>query len=63
MFLFIINLKRQSHKMVNTLKQFVDNLPTNCLTVFYHFVELLLKGLSKIFHEQLATFSSSNILQ
>ena len=63
MFLFIINLKRQSHKMVNTLKQFVDNLPTNCLTVFYHFVELLLKGLSKIFHEQLSTFLRSNILQ
>ena len=29
-------------KWSNTLKQFVDNLPTNCLSVFDHFV--LLKG-------------------
>ena len=32
-------------KWPNTLKQFVDNLPTNCLSVFGHFVELALKGL------------------
>ena len=30
----------------NTLKQFVGNLPTNCLSVFDHFVGLALKGLS-----------------
>ena len=29
-----------------TLKQFVGNLPTNCLSVFDHFVKLALKGLS-----------------
>ena len=29
----------------NTLKQFVCNLPTNCLSVFDHFVGLALKGL------------------
>ena len=29
----------------NTLKQFVGNLPTNCLSVFNHFVKLALKGL------------------
>ena len=29
----------------NTLKQFVGNLPTNCLSVFDHFVKLALKGL------------------
>ena len=29
----------------NTLKQFVNKLPTNCLTVFDHFVKLVLKGL------------------
>ena len=39
-----------SHKMVkqngnltkwsNTLKQFVGNLPTNCLSVFNHFVKI-----------------------
>ena len=37
--------KPQPHKMVNTLKQFVENLPTNSLSVFYHFVGLALKGL------------------
>ena len=29
----------------NTLKQFVGNLPTTCLSVFGHFVGLALKGL------------------
>ena len=29
----------------NTLKQFVGNLPTNCLSVFDHFLGLALKGL------------------
>ena len=33
-------------KWSNTLKQFVGNLPTNCLSVFDHFVGLSLKGLS-----------------
>ena len=33
-------------KWSNTLKQFVSNLPMNCLTVFDHFVKLALKGLS-----------------
>ena len=32
-------------KWSNTLKQFVGTLPTNCLTVFDHFVGLVLKGL------------------
>ena len=35
-------------KWSNTLKQFVGNLPTNCLSVFDHFVGLALKGLTKI---------------
>ena len=35
-------------KKKHTLKQFVANLPTNCLNVFAHFVELALKGLSLI---------------
>ena len=30
----------------NTLKRFVGNLPTNCLSVFRHFMGLALKGLS-----------------
>ena len=33
-------------KWPNTLKQFVGKLPTNCLSVFDHFVKLTLKGLS-----------------
>ena len=33
-------------KWPNTLKQFVGNLPTNCLSVFGHFVGLALIGLS-----------------
>ena len=32
-------------KWPNTLKQFVGNLPTNCLSVLGHFVALALKGL------------------
>ena len=33
-------------KWSNTLKQFVRNLATNCLSVFDHFAGLVLKGLS-----------------
>ena len=33
-------------KWSNTLKQFVGKLPTNCLSVFDHFVGLALKGLN-----------------
>ena len=32
-------------KWSNTLKQFVGILPTNCLSVFDHFVKLVLQGL------------------
>ena len=32
-------------KWLNTLKQFVGKLPTNCLSVFDHFLGLALKGL------------------
>ena len=38
-------------KWSNTLKQFVGNLPTNCLNVFDHFVGLALKGLYCVFYE------------
>ena len=34
-------------KWPNTLKQFVGNLPTNCLNVSGHLVGLALKGLNK----------------
>ena len=36
-------------KWPNTLKQFVGNLPTNCLSVFGHFLGLALKGLIPFF--------------
>ena len=32
-------------KWSKTLKQLIGNLPTNCLSVFYHFVGLALEGL------------------
>ena len=32
-------------KWLNTLKQFVGKLPTNCFSVFDYFVKLALKGL------------------
>ena len=35
-------------KWPNTLKQFLGNLPTNCLSVFGHLVKLALKGLNII---------------
>ena len=41
----INSLSANFTKMSNTLKQFIDNLPTNCLSVFDHFVGLALKGL------------------
>ena len=35
-------------KWSNTLKQFVGKLPTNCLSVFDHFMGLALKGLIRV---------------
>ena len=35
-------------KWSNTLKQFVGNLPTSCVSVFDHFVKLALKGLRNV---------------
>ena len=37
-------LSTNSKKWSNTLKQFVSNFSTNCLSVFDHFVKLALKG-------------------
>ena len=45
--------KRQPHKILNTLKQFIGKLPINSLSVFDHFVGLALKGLThftSVFH-------------
>ena len=40
------SLSANSTKCSNTLKYIVDKLPTNCLSVFDHFVKSALKGLS-----------------
>ena len=48
-------------KWSDTLKQFLDNFPTNCLSVFDYFVGLALKGLSKLPKE--ITFREKYILQ
>ena len=51
---FTVNLLSINHfstnptKWSNTLKQFVGKLPTNCLSVFDHFVKLALKVLTMI---------------
>ena len=42
---FFKPLSANPTKWPNTLKQFVGKLPTNCLSVFGHFVNLALKGL------------------
>ena len=39
------SLSANPTKWLNTLKQFVGNLPINCLNVFDHFVKLVLKEL------------------
>ena len=44
---YVNPLSANPTKWSNTLKQFVGKLPTNCLSVFDHFVELALKGLKK----------------
>ena len=44
--LLINPLSAKFIKWSNTLKQFVCKLPTNCLSVFDHFVGLAPKGLS-----------------
>ena len=38
-------LSANPKKWPNTLKKFVGKLPTNCLSVFGHFIYLALKGL------------------
>ena len=43
---FLNLLSTNPTKWSNTLKQFIGNLPTNCLSVFDHFMNLALKGLT-----------------
>ena len=47
-------------KWSNTLKQFVGNLPTNCLNVFDHFVGFALKVLRLFFVKPVAIFHLNN---
>ena len=42
---YVNHLSANPTNWSNTLKQFVDNLPTNCLSVFAHFVILALRAL------------------
>ena len=44
---YINPLSANLTKWSNRLKQYVCNLPTNCLSVFDHFLGLALKGLSE----------------
>ena len=48
-----IRLRVNRKKWSNTLKQFVGNLLTNCLSVLDHFVKLALKGLNNIENRKL----------
>ena len=41
-------LSSNPEKLSNTLKQIVGNLPTICLSVFDHFMNMVLKGLNRI---------------
>ena len=46
---YLVNpLSANRTKYSNTLKEFVGKLPTNCLSVFDHFVKLALKGLNSL---------------
>ena len=54
----IIPLSANPTKWSNTLRQLFGNLPTNCLSVFDHFVKLVLKGLRK---DSLLKFHKSDI--
>ena len=49
-------------KWSNTLKQFLAKLPTNCLSVFDHFVKLALKGLRFVLCVHLHNSQNSFIL-
>ena len=50
-------------KWSKTLKQFVSNLSTNCLSVFDHFVGLALKGLMMILSTTCIVFRSLRRLE
>ena len=47
---YVNPLNANPTKWSSTFKEFVGNLPTNCLSVFDHFVKLALKGLKPFNH-------------
>ena len=49
-------------KWSNTLKQFVGKFPTNCLSVFDHFVALARKGLTSKSKSKIKTSNSPKLL-
>ena len=53
------HLSANPTKWSNTLKQFFGKLPTNCLSVFDHFVRLALKGLK---HFQITEAATGGVL-
>ena len=58
---FSINpLSANPERWSNTLKQIVGNLPTICLSVFDHFMNLALKGLG-ISSVNLVTYTEENL--
>ena len=59
--LTINSLNANFTKWSNTLKQFVGNLPTNCLSVLDHFVGLPLKGLKQLLKVSLSDSILRNI--
>ena len=48
-FVVEVTLSTNPIRWSTKLRQIVGNLPTNCLSVFDHFVELALKGLRVFF--------------
>ena len=50
-------------KWLNTLKQFVGTLPTNCLSFLDHFLKLALKGLMKSYFYKPQSDSESSFLK
>ena len=52
-------LRANPRNWSNTLKQFVGNLPMNCISVFDHFLGLALKGLMEVYSIPHAIFETT----
>ena len=60
-FLILNPLNANPKKWLNTLKQIVGNLPTICLSVFDHFMNLALKGLTYDLVQIFITFNKTDV--